>query len=107
MDAEVTPSTIIKDEISVGNWLGTFKARDLHLNDYINLDNTILRAIWGSSNIIQLAIVPIDIQVDFDYEVDTIATFKGHGNAKGNGIGLIVSAALKVDSSGITTVWLN
>lgn len=44
----VTPETILKDEISVSNWLGTLKIKNLHLHDNIDFSDVLISGFWTS-----------------------------------------------------------
>lgn len=102
----VTPETILKDEISVSNFLGTLKIKNIHLHDNIDFTNVVISGFWNSDSKLELALASITIQVDFDYEVDTLTTFTGYGNARGEKIGLLTGISRDMLSSSQWTVTL-
>lgn len=92
----ITNTTVLLNNLSVGNWLATITLNNGHLDKQIAWDTvkTNLAFYNNSTDTLELSISNLGLTLDFDYKVSSAVSFSGNGKITITGLNISVLAKL-------------
>lgn len=92
----ITNSTILLDNLSVGNWLATVTLNNGHLDKQIKFDDVQTKVAFynNSTDTLELSLTNLSLTLDFDYKVSSAVSLSGTGQIVITGLSISVLAKL-------------